>query len=100
MNATKNICGFKNIYLTESLQEAISILNKCKIKLLILDLKLKDGSGLEILKMLKEKQIKVDVFIFSISKELSTTCFKYGAKAFYDKAKDFDKLIDAIKGLH
>lgn len=97
LNATKNISNIESVCLTESLLEASNLLEKNNFNFIILDLKLPDGSGLEILKTLKQKQIETKVFVFSISTELKHICLKYGATAFYDKAKDFDKLIEAIK---
>jgi response regulator of citrate/malate metabolism len=97
VNGTKKISGIKNIHLTESLKEAISIMETTPFKFVILDLKLQDGNGIELLKILKEKKIETKVFVFSINTELQKICFKYGASAFFDKAKDFDKLIEALK---
>ena len=38
------------------------------------------------------------VFVFSVNTELKNICLRYGAAAFFDKANDFDKLIETIKG--
>ena len=100
VSAIENINSFKNVYSTNSIQEATFFINKYSFQLIILDLKLKDGNGLEILKMLKEKQIDVKVFVFSINKEFNKICLKQGATGFYDKAKDFDILIEDIKKLN
>jgi len=96
-NAAKEVRNIRNIQLTESLQEAISFLTDTDVELMILDLRFPDGNGIELLKWLNEKQIKTKVFVFSISTELKQTCLKYGAFSFFDKATDFDKLIEAIK---
>ena len=96
-NTVKNFNGIGNICLAKSFQEAISFLKENSFELITLDLKLPDGNGLEILKILKEKQVETKVFVFSMSSELKQICFKYGADAFFDKASDFDKLIEAIK---
>ncbi|MFN0728376.1 response regulator [Polaribacter gochangensis] len=97
LKATKELNTIVDIRLAESIQEAIAFLNEMKFKFLILDLKLPDGNGIEILKHFKEKKIEKKVFVFSISTELKNICLKYGASAFFDKSKDFDKLIEAIK---
>lgn len=95
-SATKNLRGVGEVCSTKSLLEAISFLTTTNFELIILDLKLPDGSGLELLKLLKEKQIAGKVFVFSVSTELRKTSLRYGAFAFFDKAKDFDGLIEAI----
>jgi response regulator of citrate/malate metabolism len=83
--------------LTASLQEAISFLNASHFELIILDLNLPDGNGIELLRWIKEKKIKTKVFVFSISTAFEKNCLKLGASAFFDKAQDFDKLMEAVK---
>jgi len=94
-NATKKLSNIEDVLLAKSLQEAISIFKETRFDIVILDLKLPDGNGIELLKLLKETK----VLVFSISTELKQTCLNHGAFAFYDKAKEFDKLIEAIKTL-
>ncbi|QXP63564.1 MULTISPECIES: response regulator [unclassified Polaribacter] len=96
-DAAKQIDSIRDICLTKSLHEAISIFNKTNFDVIILDLKLPDGNGIELLRMLQKDKKDTKVFVFSISTELRKTCFKYGAFAFFDKAKDFDELVEAIK---
>lgn len=95
--AAKEARKIENIRLTDSLQEAISLLTKTKFEVVILDLNLPDGNGIELLKWLKEKQIETKVFVFSASIALKRSCLKNGAQAFFDKANDFDALIETIK---
>lgn len=97
VNMAKEVSSIGVIRLINSLQEAISVLDKTNFDLIILDLKLPDGNGIELLKWLKEKEIQTKVFVFSISTELKKTSLKYGAYAFFDKAQDSDKLIEALK---
>lgn len=97
VDAVSEIKSIGKVRLTASLQEAISFFDDVSYELVILDLKLPDGHGIELLKILREREIKTKVFVFSVSTELKVFCLKYGALAFFDKAKDFDKLIEAIK---
>lgn len=96
-NAVKDINGIENIKSAALIKDAISFFEESFFNLVILDLRLPDGSGLDFLKMLNKKQIKTKVFVFSISTELKKTCLRYGAHAFFDKADDFDKLIESIR---
>lgn len=91
MNNIESVC------VSETLQEALSILKKTNFKFITLDLKLPDGNGIEVLKKLQEKNTETKILVFSISAELRHVCLKYGAFAFFDKAIDFDNLIDALK---
>ncbi|WP_189663316.1 MULTISPECIES: response regulator [unclassified Polaribacter] len=93
----KDYVGVRNLKLAVSLQEAISFLNDVQFELIILDLNLQDGNGIELLKWIKERQYKTKVLVFSISTAFEKKCLQLGAFAFFDKAKDFDKLIDTIK---
>ncbi len=100
VHAAKEVSGIKEVYLTEFLQEAISTLSTVNFKLVVLDLSLPDGNGIELLKWINEQQIKTKVLVFSTGIELKQICLKYGAFAFFDKSKDFDKLIDTLKTLN
>lgn len=97
VDATKQIIGIENLHLTTSLQEAITLVNDTEFNLIILDLSLPDGNGLELLKILKDKKSNNKVLVFSTNTHLKAVCLKYGAYAFFDKANDFDKLIDTIR---
>jgi len=98
VNSAKEVKGIEGIYIIESLEEAICFLNETNVEFVILDLNLPDGNGIELLKWLKEKQRETKVFVFSTSIELKRICLRYGAFAFFDKANDFDKLIEVLKG--
>tara|TARA_R110002167_G_scaffold311766_1_gene516494 strand:+ start:2181 stop:2543 length:363 start_codon:yes stop_codon:yes gene_type:complete len=97
LNMANEVSEIGDIYLKNSLQQAISILTETKFEFIILDLKLPDGNGIELLKWLKTNKIETKVFVFSISTELKKTALKYGATAFFDKSKDADELIEALK---
>ncbi|MCG1037736.1 response regulator [Polaribacter sargassicola] len=96
LNSVKEIDSVRNIHLTDSIQEAISLTNKLNFNLIVLDLSLPDGNGLELLKLFREKE-KKKILVFSTSTNLKQVCLKYGAYDFFDKANDFDKLIETIK---
>ncbi|APZ47817.1 response regulator [Polaribacter reichenbachii] len=86
-----------NLQLTTTIAEAISNLKGTNYDLILLDLSLPDGNGLEVLKMLQEKKLEKKVFVFSTNTHLKRICLKYGAQAFFDKATDFDLFISTVK---
>jgi response regulator of citrate/malate metabolism len=96
-DATTDLQKFKKVQLSTNLEEAKSNLVVEKFDMIILDLNLPDGSGINLLKWLSEKQMQSKVFIFSASKELKRICLKNGAHSFFDKAQDFDELIYTLK---
>lgn len=98
--AAKKIGGVEKLHLTASIQEAISLLTDINdFNLVILDLNLPDGNGLELLKIFKDKHSEKKILVFSTSTHLKQICLKYGAYAFFDKAEDFDRLIETIQTL-
>jgi response regulator of citrate/malate metabolism len=97
VNAIEKISTIESLQLTTSLQEAISLIDHTNFNLIILDLSLPDGNGLELLKILKERKEKKKVLVFSTNTDLKQVCLRYGAYAFFDKATDFDELIETIK---
>ena len=64
INAVKEVSSINSISLTESLHEAISILENNHFEIVILDLKLPDGNGIQLLKLLKDKKIETKVLFF------------------------------------
>jgi len=65
--------------------------------IIILDLKLPDGSGIEVLKKIRKDKITSKVFVFSVNSELKKICLRYGADMFFDKSVDSEKLIESLK---
>lgn len=97
----KNLETFTDskIELASTVKDSLILLNTSKFKIIILDLNLKDGNGITILNKLKEDDLKSLVYVFSINSELKKITIKKGATAFFDKSKDFDDLISAIKAV-
>ena len=71
--------------------------------MIILDLRLKDGTGIDLLKWLrgrKEGMPKVIVLTSFTMPFYKEQCESLGAVRFLDKAKEFDQLPDAVRQLH
>lgn len=98
-DTTKDLQNIHTVNLAVNLQEAKTMLLLMNYDVIVLDLNLPDGNGLELLKWLKEENRLVKVFIFSINIELKRICLKKGAELFFDKSEDFDLLIDTIKAI-
>ncbi len=65
----------------------------------ILDISLPDGSGVDILKKIREvsSSTKAIMFTHHPFPQYETKCNDLGANYFFDKSKEFDKLIDVIQ---
>jgi DNA-binding NarL/FixJ family response regulator len=81
--------------------EAISAVKRLKPPVLILDMYLEGGSGLEVLEALHSSGIKTQIVVLtgSPSERLRKACSNLGARFFLDKALDFDGLEAALKTL-
>lgn len=80
-----------------SISEAQVSLMRMIPDLIILDLKLPDGNGIEILKTIKHRQLSVKVIIFSINTGMKNACLRLGAHAFFDKIGGGDDLMMEVK---
>lgn len=80
-----------------NLEDSYAFLVKNTPDILILDLKLPDGSGIDLIKKIKRDKISTKIFIFSINSELKNTCLRLGVDKFFDKSSDSEALIAHVK---
>ena len=69
--------------------------------LVVLDLKLEGGSGLDVLREVNERfpAIRVVVFTNNASEPYRKKCMAMGAAWFFDKAQDFERVRDLVRQL-
>ncbi len=79
--------------------EAIQALRRVDFDVAVLDLKMEDMDGLEVLKIFKKMYSKMEVIIFSghESEQMAREGMKYGAFDYLAKPCDIEKLIATIK---
>jgi len=91
----------RNINVTSAFsgEEAIQALRKMDFDVALLDLKMEDMDGLEVLKIFKKMYSKMEVIILSghASEQAALDGAKYGAFAYLSKPFNFEGLIDNIK---
>lgn len=85
----------------EEAQTAIRLIQDTSPDVVILDLKLASGSGLEVLRAVKLAPHAPVVIVLTnlTSFEYQTTCLKAGAEFFLDKSFGFDQLAKTIQTL-
>jgi len=86
----------------ETLTSARKILDKQSFELVILDIGLPDGSGLDLLAELKSKfgnKIKVIIFSNYSSGAMRKNAIELGADHFFDKSAEFHDLFNLLKEL-
>ncbi|WP_372753476.1 response regulator [Mariniflexile sp.] len=94
-----NLNNIKSLFWETTLHKATNAINLNNPDIIVLDLNLPDGNGIELLKTLKRKQNQTKVYIFSINSELKKTCLRLGADAFFDKTTDSENLIASLSQL-
>jgi DNA-binding NarL/FixJ family response regulator len=82
----------------DSVKSAKILLSNNKPDLTLLDLNLPDGSGYDILKVIKESENphKVIVLTNYSAESYKKKAIKEGADHFFDKSTEFEKVIDVI----
>ncbi|MHA1873408.1 MAG: response regulator [Candidatus Heimdallarchaeaceae archaeon] len=82
-------------------QEAIEFIRELIPDVVILDLKLPDGNGINVLKKIKKGNISTKVIIFTNYPyfQYRKKCLEAGAEFFFYKANEFEKLVEVIKHL-
>ena len=101
VNALAPMKDFELVGEAESVRAARRGIYSSSPEAVILDISLPDGSGVEILKLIRNwrKQIRVVVLTFDPSKELRAKCMELGAAAIFDKLNGFVKAIEFLQGL-
>lgn len=77
-------------------REGTKYLQENMPEIIILDLKLPDGNGFDILRIIREQQINVRVYIFSINSAMRNACLRNGADGFFDKNGDGEALVEVV----
>lgn len=79
-----------------NLKDAAAELEKNPVDIVILDLKLPDGNGVDLIKKIRKQKMPADVYVFSVNAEFKNACLRLGANEFFDKTKDGHRLAEKI----
>jgi DNA-binding NarL/FixJ family response regulator len=82
-------------------RDAIREIRKLKPDIAILDIKMADGSGIDILTAMKKDNLRTRTIIFTNYPYLQyrKRCLDAGADFFFYKATELNKLLDVLKGM-
>ena len=88
-----------NSFQAERGRDAIEILEECEIDLLLLDLKLLAGSGIEVLRILRRRQIEVPTIIISgfVSTGITEQLMELGVDNIMAKPFRAERVIEEIE---
>jgi len=93
-----NEVGYEAEFVTNG-YDAISYLEKHRVDLMLLDLKMQGKDGFEVLKDMKTNNIKTKVIVLTAYADVKSAIdsAKLGASDFISKPYDFDELIITIR---
>jgi DNA-binding response OmpR family regulator len=79
--------------------EAVAILQKKGFDLVLLDLRMPDGDGFEVLRFLNEQGSHIPVIVLTGVDDVSiaSECVKLGAADYLTKPYNFHELIDSVE---
>jgi len=91
--------GVKVVGEAQNVKDSIDSIKKLQPDAVILDLNMPDGSGIEVLKNIKNTSTKTKVIVLTNYPfpQYKKICMEFGADYFFDKSNDFNKILDIIK---
>ena len=85
----------------ENVQDAIKSIPEFNPDVVILDIRMPGGSGIDVLKNIKKKN-EVPIIIILTSYPYSqyrNKCMEAGADFFFDKSRDFEEIVKVVSAL-
>lgn len=100
-SAVDEVPGLRLIGSAPTPGEAVELVSALRPAILILDVFLSGGSGIDVLRAIAHRGIKTEVVVVTNapSTALSQACFGLGARFFFDKALEFEQFQDALRTL-
>ncbi len=95
------IPGVEIVAEAENSHEAMKYIEKLKPDVLILDIRMPNGNGIEVLKSIKQKKLSLIKIILTNYplQQYKVKCFELGADYFFDKATEFEALKEVVGDL-
>jgi DNA-binding NarL/FixJ family response regulator len=100
-NILSGIENLKIVGLANNATKAVEYIMKSNPDVLILDIHMPDGNGIEILKQIKKEKPSIIVVMLTNYSEsdYKKICKKEGADYFLDKSIEFEKIVEICKNL-
>lgn len=89
------IIGYANNY-----KDASIMIENLVVDIAIIDIKLEEGYGTNLIKGIKSKNENIVIIVFSNFVECKEECLKLGADYFFDKSHEFDDLLNLLSFLN
>jgi DNA-binding NarL/FixJ family response regulator len=97
----KTINGIGSVYHAENKADALTVIENRNPNIVILDLQLPDGTGIEILEQIKRgnKNMLIIVLTNFPYSVLRRRCEDFGANYFFDKSTEFHEVVNVIESI-
>ena len=97
----QDVAGTRVVGEAATPQAAIEGILRTRPDCVILDLHLRGGTGLEVLRQLRAKRSESAVIVLTNHADPTyrSACLASGARWFFDKSKDFDKVQAVVAGI-
>lgn len=93
--------GFDVIGFAEAEDVAVAAIVAAKPDVVITDIRLKEGNGIEVVRQLRKKAVSPRPRIYVLSNyanaEYRQQCALVGADDFFDKSGEYDRFLDALR---
>jgi DNA-binding NarL/FixJ family response regulator len=86
---------------TDSVSEAIGLILRERPDAVVLDMKLADGNGLDVLRAVHSKAPEITVIVLTnyADEYYRELCMRAGARYFFDKTSEFGRIPDVLREL-
>lgn len=100
--AIRDLADVQVVAFAETVTEALSVCSNNEWRLLILDLFLREGSGLTVLDRLRNRSPGQRIVVLTnyATKDIRERCAKLGANAVFDKSTELDEFFDHCAHVH
>lgn len=92
--------GFEKLQLagvSTTYKGAFEMIERVNPKLIILDLKLPDGNGIDILKKIQQAKLNISVMVLSLNIQAKNSCLRMGVDYFFDKSRETNRFLEKLK---
>lgn len=97
----QSLGGFDVVGFAEAEDAAVAAIVAAKPDVVITDIRLKEGNGIEVVRQLREKAFVPQPRIYVLSNyanvEYRRQCELVGADDFFDKSGEYDRFLDALR---
>lgn len=87
--------------MADTAQDAIEALDARAFDIVIVDLQLREGSGIEVLAYLQRRALTDSMLVVVLTNHTLPAyrerCAEYGVRHFFDKSLEFDRVIDLLE---